>query len=116
MRKVLPRIGVCALLAVPLCLVWEARLFTAVVVGFVLAAVLYLGIQAMTQFRHPLHGALSVTLFAVAYAVVAPTMSAVKHHAFSSDALRNYPVAANPATAFNFPAGGQWRGIAGPAG
>ncbi len=55
------------------------------IIGFIAALTLYLGIQALTEFRHPLHGALLVVVLALAYILLAPASGTIrKRHAMSA--------------------------------
>jgi hypothetical protein len=62
-------------LAVPMYFCGIMGPMSAAIVGYVLCVTIYLFVQAVTGFRHSLHGVLSVSLLAVLYALLIPALS-----------------------------------------
>jgi hypothetical protein len=69
------------------------------VFGLIAAIALYLIIQAFSGFSHPLHGAVTVVVLALVYALFVPAMGVRHRHAASSRPL-NQALQATPGCAF----------------
>ncbi len=90
LKNIATRVGVCSFFVAPMWYLWMTGSRFGAIIGLVAALVLYLGIQALTEFRHPLHGALLVVVLALAYLLLAPASGTIrKRHAMSDRELND---------------------------
>jgi len=87
---ILTRFGVCLLFAAPMVLPWTVGLRKTAILGLGLAITTYLVLQGFTGFRHPLHGALLVTILALIYAFLVPAFGGARRLVGASQRAFNH--------------------------